>query len=42
MPWINPRPEVAIGDVSVGYDSQAGNTYGNAVVLAITAASEGK
>jgi hypothetical protein len=38
MQWTNPRPEVGITTIDVGYDAAVGNQYGVPVVLAITAA----
>lgn len=41
MQWNNPRPDVAIKSIDIGYDPEAGRraARGNAAVLAITAAT---
>ncbi len=38
MQWTNPRPEVPITTIDVGYDPAIGNQFGVPVVLAVTAA----
>ncbi len=42
MPWVNPRPDAMIADITVTNEAPADRSYGVPVVLGITAASAAK
>lgn len=42
MPWMNPRPDVAIATIDLVYDEKVGSQYGTPALLAVTAATAAK